>query len=290
MKARFAHGHTVEAPAEQGFVDGETPKPGRARIGADTEKALHPLWLLAKILVGLALVVGAAGAVAWGAYRYALTTPRFALQHFELVGARRSTAPKLAELAGMSIGQNLLGLDLDASESKIAADPWIRRVRLTRKLPSTLLIEIEENEASAIALLSDSAFLVTREGVPFKPLKPEDPSDLPLISGVSAEDVAKDRPTAMARLATGVEILRQYERLQMSKIHPAQEVHLELSGKVRLTVGDAGITLELGSGSFRRKLLMAERVTGQLRSQNRTPGILFLDNEAHTERVVVRMK
>jgi len=190
----------------------------------------------------------------------------------------------------MSIGQNLLGLDLDASERKIAADPWLRRVRLTRKLPSTLRIEIEENEASAIALLSDSAFLVTREGAPFKPLNPQDPSDLPLISGVSAEDVAKDRPTAMARLATGVEILRQYERLQMSKIHPAQEVHLELSGRVRLTVGDAGITLELGSGSFRRKLLMAERVAAQLRSQNRTPGILFLDNDAHTERVVVRMK
>lgn len=290
MKTRFAHGHTVEAPAEQGFVDGETPKPGRTRFGADAEKSLHPVWLLAKILVGLTLVVGAAGAVAWGAYRYALTTPRFALQHFELVGARRSTAPKLAELGGMSIGQNLLGLDLDASERKIAADPWLRRVRLTRKLPSTLRIEIEENEASAIALLSDSAFLVTREGAPFKPLNPQDPSDLPLISGVSAEDVAKDRPTAMARLATGVEILRQYERLQMSKIHPAQEVHLELSGRVRLTVGDAGITLELGSGSFRRKLLMAERVAAQLRSQNRTPGILFLDNDAHTERVVVRMK
>jgi len=290
MKTRFAHGHTVEAPAEQGFVDDETPKPGRTRFGADAEKSLHPVWLLAKILVGLTLVVGAAGAVAWGAYRYALTTPRFALQHFELVGARRSTAPKLAELGGMSIGQNLLGLDLDASERKIAADPWLRRVRLTRKLPSTLRIEIEENEASAIALLSDSAFLVTREGAPFKPLNPQDPSDLPLISGVSAEDVAKDRPTAMARLATGVEILRQYERLQMSKIHPAQEVHLELSGRVRLTVGDAGITLELGSGSFRRKLLMAERVAAQLRSQNRTPGILFLDNDAHTERVVVRMK
>lgn len=290
MTPRQKHGQFVEAPAEQGFVEGDTPTPGRVASGQGSRTPTHPAWLLLKILVGLALVVGAAGAVAFGAYRYALTTPRFALQAFELVGARRTTAQKLAESGGMKIGENLLGLDLDACEAKIAKDPWIRRVRLTRKLPSTLRVEVEENEATAVALLSDTPFLVTREGVPFKRAEPQDPGDLPIISGVSADDVARDRPTALSRLTSGVEILRQYERLQMSKVYPAQEVHLEPSGRVRLVVGDVGLTLELGTGAFRRKLLMAERVTQQLRSQNRAPGILFLDNEAHSERVVVRMK
>ena len=67
-------------------------------------------------------------------------------------------------------------------------------------------------------------------------------------------------------------------------------MHLADSGDVTLTVGKEGIALELGQGPFRRKLLMAEEVTGALRRKGRTPGIVFLDNRAHPERVVVRMK
>jgi hypothetical protein len=35
---------------------------------------------------------------------------------------------------------------------------------------------------------------------------------------------------------------------------------------------------------------MAERVIGQLAAKGRVPGIVFLDNIAHPERVVVRMR
>jgi hypothetical protein len=35
---------------------------------------------------------------------------------------------------------------------------------------------------------------------------------------------------------------------------------------------------------------MAERVISELRQKGRAPGIVFLDNEAHPERVVVRMR
>jgi hypothetical protein len=35
---------------------------------------------------------------------------------------------------------------------------------------------------------------------------------------------------------------------------------------------------------------MAERVIAELAAKGRTPGLVFLDNEAHPERVVVRMR
>ena len=35
---------------------------------------------------------------------------------------------------------------------------------------------------------------------------------------------------------------------------------------------------------------MAAQVLGELGAKGRTPGIVFLDNEAHPERVVVRMR
>ena len=61
-------------------------------------------------------------------------------------------------------------------------------------------------------------------------------------------------------------------------------------GDVSLTVGKAGITVHVGKGPWRKKLLMAERVIGQMEKKGRVPGIVFADNVAHPERVVVRMR
>jgi hypothetical protein len=37
-------------------------------------------------------------------------------------------------------------------------------------------------------------------------------------------------------------------------------------------------------------MLMAERVINKLERSGKTPGIVFADNQAHPERVVVRMR
>ena len=85
-------------------------------------------------------------------------------------------------------------------------------------------------------------------------------------------------------------MLRQYDRVPMSRVYPAEEVHLADAGDVTLSAGKDGVALELGTGPWRKKFLMAEEVVGELRKKGRTPGIVFLDNSAHPDRVVVRMR
>ena len=113
---------------------------------------------------------------------------------------------------------------------------------------------------------------------------------MPLISGASPENLQRDRKREIERIQTGLEVLRQYERVPLSRVYPPEEVHLADAGDVTLTCGKDGVTLELGTGPWRKKLLMAEEVVGELRKKGRTPGIVFLDNSAHPERVVVRMR
>jgi cell division protein FtsQ len=72
--------------------------------------------------------------------------------------------------------------------------------------------------------------------------------------------------------------------------HLPAGLHLEPSGHAILTIGRQGSTLALGLPPYARKLAMAAEVMGELRAKNRVPGIVFLDNDAHPERVVVRMK
>ncbi len=295
------HGASIVAPAE-GYAAGESPAPGAVRANGaaargassrapkEARSVLALLWSAAQLASGLAVVVGAALAVAWSAHHYALTSPRFALRTLDVQGAKRTTLEQLKAAGEIREGVNMFSLDTDAAERKILENPWISEVKLTRRLPSTLRIELREREASAVVALSRHVYLVTREGEPFKELEPGDPYDLPLITGASPESLARDRAREIERIQTGLEVLRQYERVPLAKVYPAEEVHLADSGEVTLTAGKDGVTLELGAGPWRKKLLMAEEVVGELRKKGRTPGIVFLDNQAHPERVVVRMR
>jgi cell division protein FtsQ len=243
-----------------------------------------------KLASGLAVVVGASLAVAWSAHHYALTSPRFAIHSVDLVGAKRTTVDELKAAGDIHEGSNIFALDTDAFERKMLENPWISEVKVTRRLPSTLRIELTEREAAALVALADRVYLVTREGEPFKEVAAGDPYDLPLITGASPENLARDRAREIERIQTGLEVLHQYERVPLSKVYPAEEVHLADAGDVTLTAGKDGVALELGTGPWRKKLLMAEEVVDELRKKGRTPGIVFLDNIAHPERVVVRMR
>ncbi len=295
VKTRPARHGGVRAPEESfSFDDSETepetdapaaaaPSPSRSPLAAKLIAAL-------RLGLGLALVIGTSVAVAYSVRHYALTSPRFAIQEVNLRGGKR-VSPEQAQLqAGVVLGSNVFALDTALAERKLLENPWISQARVTRDLPRALRMEIKEREAVALAVFSDRLYLVTADGEPFKELAPGDPADFPLITGASVEGLSRDRARELERVRIGLEVLQQYSRLPLSKTQLAQEVHLADSGDVVLTAGKEGITFELGKDGYRRKLLMGEQVVAEMRRKGRSPGIVFLDNQAHPERVVVRMR
>ncbi|MCC6214107.1 MAG: FtsQ-type POTRA domain-containing protein [Polyangiaceae bacterium] len=285
---------TVIAPSDVGAVGDDSPapptalpsEPAPARRGGWRARALTAL----KLASGVGLVVVVAAAVAWGAHRYALTSPRFAIADVQVDGAQRASAAALAEAAGARVGQNVFALDTAAAEARLLADPWVSAARVSRRLPDGVRIEVTERQAAALAAIGERLYVVTPTGEPFKELADGDPADLPVVTGMDAESLARDRARALERIGVALEVLRHWERIPMSRVHPAQEVILHPGGQVSLVVGKAAAALHLGHGPWRKKLLMAESVLRDLGAKGRVPGIVFLDNEAHPERVVVRMR
>lgn len=296
-RAKSLHGAVVSAPSEDAELP-ESPPPARAgarravsgRPPPSGPSVVDRIFAGVKLVVGLAVVVAASTAVAYSLHRYALTTTRFAIQKVELEGSKRLAPDEVRSLAGVTLGTNLFAFDTRAAETKLLKNPWVSSAHVTRKLPGTLHVVVTEREAAAVAVLGDRPFLVTPDGEPFKEVSADDPSDLPVLSGVSAAEWARDKQGGMERLRTGVDLVRQYEKLHMARVHPPEEVSLGATGHTVLTVGRQGIALELGRAPYARKLAMAADVVGQLAAKGRTPGIVFLDNEAHPERVVVRMR
>jgi cell division protein FtsQ len=292
---KSAHGAAFEAPAEYGFVTSDSPPP--PKVGSREERSPGPpvgplaiAWAALKLSIGVAVVLGISVAIAWGAHRYAVTTPRFAIRNLDVRGNRHHSGDQLARIAGIDRGQNLFAVDAAAAERRLLENPWVRSAKVGRELPSTLQIDVTERDVAAVTVLEGGLYLVTSEGEPFKQAEAGDPNDLPVITGVGPRDLALDRARAIDRFAVGREVLREYEALPLSHVFEPEEVHLAPDGAVTLTVGKRGMTLNLGKGPFRQKLLMAARVVAKIQATGEPPSIVFLDNEAHPERVVVRMR
>lgn len=261
--------------------------------GLEAPERRTPLgWLLLglKVSLGLCLLLAAVVTLAWGVHRYAQTTPRFAIVNLEVEGTKRLARDDVLATAGVTKGQNLFSLDISKAERALVASPWIASAHVTRRLPGTVRLQVVERDPRAILILDGKSFLVASDGTPFKELGQGDPHDFPLITGISAAELRRDKRAELERLARTLSLLRQYEELPLGRSYPVQEVHLTDAGSATLSVGDSGVALHLGAPPWKQKLLRAERVLSKAERAGGTPEVVFLDNDAHPERVVVRVQ
>lgn len=265
---------------------GGAPSPGQ-RTGAGAAGA--SLGRVRTMLAGVA-TIALAGLCAWGLVRYTRTSPRFSVRTLQVQGNVHTQSADLAKLGGLEIGSNIFELESESVKSRILQNPWIERVGITRRLPSTVRVEVVEREPAAIVALGAQLYLCTRDGEPFKPLESGDPSDLPIVTGIRPEQVAKDRIGVVATIKRALDLASEYERSLPAKTRPIQEVHADEEGAFSLVVGKDPVVLRMGRGPFRQPVEQAARVLAEVSSRHADAAIVFLDNEAHPERVVVRMR
>jgi cell division protein FtsQ len=269
----------AEVPDDDGSSDEPRPGISRARLG----EAL-------RVTAGVLVTVAAALLCVWGLVRYTRTSPRFAVKAVNVQGSSHRSPEDIARTGGIALEHNIFTTDLQAAQSRLLGDPWIERVSLRRKLPSTIAIEIVEREAHSLVAIGADLYLATRQGELFKKYEPGDPYDLPIVSGIRGEDVAEDRDAAVSLIRRALDLVADYERTGPAKSHPVQEAHLTDDGGIVLVVGKDATALHLGRGPYRQSLEQASRVLAELQSRRGQASVVFLDNDAHPERVVVRMR
>lgn len=301
LRRKAARGRQIDAPIDPFFEGDDSPLPGsttttvrppgsRARGSKAPARSPSRLGQGLKLTVGVCMVLAASIAVAWGARRYVTTSPRFAVRTVLVEGERKRSATQVASAGGVAVGKNIFALDLAVAGQMLTQDPWIEKATVTRKLPSTISIAVVEREASAVVVISGELYLATRDGELFKKLGPDDPSDLPLLTGLTAEQVARDRPGVVLAVKRALDVVEDVERSGISKRYPTEELHIEKDGSLVLTIGKEAIALHLGLPPYRDKIEQASRVLFEVAKRKANASVLFLDNNAHPERVVVRMR
>ena len=288
----------IEAPLDPSIGD-DSPLPGPAtttvrppskKAAKAPRKAMGRFGRTVQLIAGIVVVLAASIGVAWGARHYLLTSPRFAVRTVVVDGNHRRTAAQVAAAGGVAVGQNIFGLDPVLAQAMITQDPWVEKATVTRKLPATMNIVVIEREAAAIVAIGGELYLATREGDLFKKRADGDPEDLPMITGILPAQVATDRPGAVLAVKRLLDVAEDAERSGLTKRYPLQELHLDKDGSLVLTLGKEGIALNMGQPPYRDKIEEGSRILMELSRRKANASVIFLDNDAHPERVVVRMR
>src|SRR5207244_3395259 len=91
-------------------------------------------------------------------------SPVFDLRSLKVEGTGHLSAKQVARLAGLTTQSNVLWISPAAIQQRLQADPWVRRATLTRRLPSTITITIEERVPAAVTV-GTQPMLVAADGV-----------------------------------------------------------------------------------------------------------------------------
>jgi cell division septal protein FtsQ len=146
--------------------------------------------LLFFILTFLILLFG-------GTYYYVFYSPVYNVREIQVKGTRKIDPEEINKKASGCVGKNIFSLKLEKVKKMLLEDVRLKSVQVSRMLPRTLNIQLEEkrpvlwiNLSAIVAGAEDFGFFGLSEDQEIIPLDKSDLScDLPMVSGVDAPEM-----------------------------------------------------------------------------------------------------
>jgi cell division septal protein FtsQ len=199
--------------------------------------------ILAAQAAAMLLLAGLAG---WAGYARVMASERLRVARVEVRGSHFLSDQEVRELLGSAVGDNILGLDIEALKARLRSSPWVADAAISRALPDTLRVEIRERAPLALAE-AEQLQLMDEDGTLIEPYGPRTAAfDLPIVRGLkgASPEVLRDR----AQRAGG--LLRDLGELSAE----VSEVDVEAAGELKVVLRGAGEVLRMGGPPYRRKL------------------------------------
>lgn len=213
---------------------------GNRKVRAARRRRTALRWTLLSVAMG-AGACAAVVALAAGA-RWTMGPGRFPLKNVVVRGQQHATTDEIRDLTAAWMGRNLMTLDMPAIERKVREHPWVGasgRVRIDRRLPSSILVTLGERTAGGLALLDGVVWVLDDRGLPIDRFGPRYADlDFPLVKGLDALRASGDRERFTAALAAGVSVSRRlaegspdlWEEVSEIDVSREHEIALRLEG------------------------------------------------------------
>lgn len=190
----------------------------------------------------------------------------FKLERIEVPRLQQLSQDEIVNLAGVKLGESLLKIDLQHVAEQLEKNPWIEKLKVRRRFPGTLSIEISERVPVAVVNMGYLYYLDSK-GEIFKPLTEGDRLDYPVLTGISEEDLLKDADGTKMMLTTALGLMEMLKKGTVFRLSDVSEIHLDKGYGFTLFTTQGGIPVKLGNSDFQGKLARFSQIYKDLTAQ-----------------------
>jgi cell division protein FtsQ len=232
------------------------------------------------LLIGLAII----SLSFLAGYQYLLNWPYLKLEGVEITGVDFRTKHELLKMSRLNTSMSLLALNMKEIKKNLERHPWVRLVKLEKRFPHTLVIEVEEEEPWAVVLM-DKLYYMDRWGKIFKAVEETENVDYPIITGIPSGAERQKGPLKMA--SDILRILEKEEDVWNRK--DISEIHVEEAGHVCLYFSSMPAVVKLNGREADRKVDDLKKVLAHLKKTGRVHLVKAI-NLHYAEGAVVSFK
>ena len=198
-------------------------------------------------------------------YSYLLSSPYIRLEQVEIVGVDETMTKELQAMSGLNFDLSLLAIDVDEVQKKLEMHPWVRAVEVEKQFPHGLLIRVEKEEPRAL-VVAGKLYYMNRFGKVFKEVGPNEAVDFPIITGVSSDDLDRQKQMGFA-----MQVLQFLEsQSDPWSLKNLSEIHVRKNGDVCLYFSFLPAAVKLRAQDLESKMQELKRVVEYLNSTGRT--------------------
>lgn len=200
----------------------------------------------------------------------------FTLREIRVTGNQTLSEEAILQEAGLRFGDPLMAISLEEVRQRLRGNALIRDAAVLRRLPSGIVIEVEERVPAAV-VRSVGEFIVDREGVVMS-LSPERrTAALPCLTGLTIE-AGRVAEEEMEALQAGMEIIGAIVQTGFPSLEEIECIRLGPGSDAVILPASAGPLVYVGRENVLERLTRWRQVAGDIAS--RFAGLEYIDLRA----------
>jgi cell division protein FtsQ len=216
----------------------------------------HILLRCIKAFNGMTLAFFILGLVALSGvevYRWALRASFFQVQKIVLKGNDLLSDETILAFAQIESRCNIFRIEMSGVRRRIGEEHFVRKVDVKRRLPSQVIISIEERKP--VAVVEKMSGMIDEDGVFLPLLTHERVSSLPVISGCDAEEGNYGEPLHSEPMRWAVSFLKEIAALGPKAPLEISEIGLDDVHHPLMYVRNWRVPIKIGKSGYRAQLI-----------------------------------
>lgn len=213
------------------------------------ERSSGPRQAILRFLI--AAVIACGGYFGWLGYQWFAHAEVFQISGVDVKGVRRLSENEIRDIGGIFAGQNIFLVDIEAAARQARTHPWVKDVRIHRRLPNRISMLITERTPHAVLDAGGERYLIDDEGVAIeRRAKRGDPPELPLV-------IIRDCAVSLGERvgAKGIHgATALLSELAARRGWRLAEVSIKADSAESISLAYAGHEFKMGGGNYGEKL------------------------------------